>query len=57
MSFDARQTFAKYFVDVAHVADHVVAISEATRDDYAGARRGGARPCRRSRWSTSAPTS
>jgi glycosyltransferase involved in cell wall biosynthesis len=34
MSFDARQTFAKYFVDVAHVADHVVAISEATKDDY-----------------------
>jgi glycosyltransferase involved in cell wall biosynthesis len=34
MSFDARQTFAKYFVDLAHVADHVVAISEATRDDY-----------------------
>jgi glycosyltransferase involved in cell wall biosynthesis len=36
MSFDARQTFAKYFVDVAHVADHVVAISEASRDDFTG---------------------
>ncbi len=34
MSFDARQTFAKYFVDLAHVADHVIAISDATRDDY-----------------------
>ena len=34
MSFDARQTFAKYFVDLAHVADRVVAISEATRDAY-----------------------
>ena len=34
MSFDARQTFAKYFVDLAHVADRVVAISDATRDAY-----------------------
>jgi glycosyltransferase involved in cell wall biosynthesis len=34
MSFDARQPFAKYFVDLAHVADHVVTISRATRDDY-----------------------
>ncbi len=34
MSFDARQYFAGYFVNLAHCADHVVAISEATRDDY-----------------------
>jgi glycosyltransferase involved in cell wall biosynthesis len=34
MSFDARHTFARYFVDVAHVADRVVAISDATREAY-----------------------
>jgi glycosyltransferase involved in cell wall biosynthesis len=34
MSYDARQAFAKYFVDVAHVADRVVAISDASRDAY-----------------------
>jgi glycosyltransferase involved in cell wall biosynthesis len=34
MSFDARQPFSRYFVDGAHVADHVVAISQASRDDF-----------------------
>jgi glycosyltransferase involved in cell wall biosynthesis len=34
MSFDARQMFARYFVDVAHVADRVVAISETSRGDF-----------------------
>ena len=34
MSFDARQTFARYFVDVAHSADRVVAISQTSRSDF-----------------------
>lgn len=34
MSFDARQMFARYFVDVAHAADRVVAISGTSRDDF-----------------------
>ena len=34
MSFDARQHFARYFVDVAHAADRVVAISQTSRDDF-----------------------
>ncbi len=34
MSFDSRDAFAQYFVDVAHAADHVVAVSRASRDDY-----------------------
>jgi glycosyltransferase involved in cell wall biosynthesis len=34
MSFDARQHFARYFVDVAHAADRVVAISKTSRDDF-----------------------
>ena len=34
MSFDARQPFSRYFVDLAHAADHVVAISRATLEDY-----------------------
>jgi glycosyltransferase involved in cell wall biosynthesis len=32
-SFDARQIFARYFVDLAHTADRVVAISETSRRD------------------------
>ncbi len=34
MSFDARQHFARYFVDVAHSADRVVAISQTSRRDF-----------------------
>jgi glycosyltransferase involved in cell wall biosynthesis len=34
MSSDARDVFAAYFVDLAHAADRVVAISHATRGDY-----------------------
>jgi glycosyltransferase involved in cell wall biosynthesis len=34
MSFDARQLFARYFVDVAHAADRVVAISQTSRNDF-----------------------
>src|SRR4029434_7877956 len=34
MSFDARAVFARHFVDVAHTADHVVAVSRASLDDY-----------------------
>jgi glycosyltransferase involved in cell wall biosynthesis len=34
MSFDARQSFARYFVDVAHTADRVIAISETSRTDF-----------------------
>jgi glycosyltransferase involved in cell wall biosynthesis len=34
MSFDARQPFSRYFADVAHVADHVVAISRASLEDF-----------------------
>jgi glycosyltransferase involved in cell wall biosynthesis len=34
MSFDARQMFARYFVDVAHTADRVVAISQTSRHDF-----------------------
>jgi glycosyltransferase involved in cell wall biosynthesis len=34
MSFDARQTFARYFVDLAHAADQVVAISQTSRRDF-----------------------
>ena len=33
-SFDARQMFARYFVDLAHTADRVVAISETSRRDF-----------------------
>ncbi len=34
MSFDSRQYFARYFVDLAHAADRVAAISEASRRDF-----------------------
>ena len=34
MSFDSRQHFARYFADVAHTADRVVAISDASRRDF-----------------------
>ena len=34
MSFDARQSFARYFADVAHAADRVIAISETSRSDF-----------------------
>ena len=34
MSFDARAVFARHFVDVAHTADHVVAVSRASLDDF-----------------------
>lgn len=33
MSFDARHFFARHFVDLAHAADHVVSISETSRND------------------------
>ena len=36
MSFDARGSFARHFVDVAHTADHVVAVSRASLDDFRG---------------------
>ena len=31
---DSRDGFARYFVDLAHVADRVVAVSRTSRDDY-----------------------
>lgn len=34
LSFDARQMFARYFVDVGHTADRVVAISETSKRDF-----------------------
>jgi glycosyltransferase involved in cell wall biosynthesis len=34
MSFDARQSFARYFVDLAHSADRIVAISQTSRRDF-----------------------
>jgi glycosyltransferase involved in cell wall biosynthesis len=47
MSFDARQYFARYFTDLAHVADRVVAISEASKHDFLGlmGEVAGPRPC------------
>ena len=32
---DSRDAFARYFVDLAHVADRVVAVSQTSRDDFA----------------------
>jgi glycosyltransferase involved in cell wall biosynthesis len=43
-SFDARQAFARYFVDVAHTADRVVAISETSRNDFMALMRDAAAP-------------